>query len=223
MNRGHATPPFDTVHALCRLASDRGWTLTELNRVWSFGYDPEHIASIIVNLPPTIHDCVQQASAFYCLSAIQTRKNKSVDDHTVAGTGRMSMSASACCAALTGSSSGPHPSSPGSSGAVAPATLGMTFDARTQMRNGYWPSPSMSRLLNMPVEVLNARLARHELALPFSDMDGVRIFLHLLVHELTIPGAPHVKYVRLCSRGGGGSLFPLVCWCSLSLVVAGLR
>jgi hypothetical protein len=76
----------------------------------------------------------------------------------------------------------------------------------------------MSRLLSMPIEELDARLSRHDLALPFSDMDGVRIFVHILLHELATPGVPHVKYVRLCSRAGGGSLPQLVCWCTLSLV-----
>ena len=75
----------------------------------------------------------------------------------------------------------------------------------------------LPRMLDMHMEELVARLTHYHLALPFSDMDGIRIFLHLLLHELTTPGVPHVKYVRLCSRARGDSLFQLVCWCTLSI------
>jgi hypothetical protein len=67
------------------------------------------------------------------------------------------------------------------------------------------------------MEELSARLAHHDLALPFSDMDCIRIFLHPLLHELAQPGMPHVEYVRLFSRGRGDPVYQLVCWCTLSL------
>jgi hypothetical protein len=213
-HRGMFTPLQDRVHSLCRLASDNGWNLTELNRIWSFGYDPDHITSIIFNLPSCIHDCIQHASECW-LRIAKTKMNQPLDNMSIkANAGNLSWSASTCCAALreqvthqSGDIGSDH----------STAVLSMTFDASTQMRTGFWLSPSMSRLLNMPMEELSARLAHHDLALPFSDMDCIRIFLHLLLHELAQPGVPHVKYVRLCSRSRGDPVYQLVCWCTLSL------
>jgi hypothetical protein len=75
------TPSFDTVRLLCRLASEMGWTLNELNRGWSFGYNTEHIANIIRNLPPDVLDCIKQASA-YCRRNFWT-KNESAGNRWI--------------------------------------------------------------------------------------------------------------------------------------------
>ena len=63
------------------------------------------------------------------------------------------------------------------------------------------------------------RLACHDLALPFCDLDCVSIFLHLLLNDLHVPGVPSIKYVRFWSGSGGSSTsHMLVCWCTFCIL-----
>jgi hypothetical protein len=94
----------------------------------------------------------------------------------------------------------------------------MAFDASTQIRQKFWFNQLMPIFMGMKAKELHDRLAYHDLAVPFCDLDGVSIFLHHLLHDLLEPSVPRTKFIRLSAGSGASKRFMLVCWSTFSIL-----
>ena len=187
---------------LCSLhefALSQGWTLPALHRIWSFGFDCDHVSTLLYSLPPSLLRCFSHVSntwdsilKTHSPEALQQKFGCWLDKDNVVAT-ELDQNPFLC-------------------------KLTMTFDASTQMRTGFVANGPLASMLAMNHDTLNHRLASYDLALPFCELDFVCIFLHQILRELTVPGVWRVKYLRLMSGNGLHQRCLLVRWCSLAQV-----
>jgi hypothetical protein len=202
--------PCDTVGSLCDYALSKSWNMPQLRRIWSFGYNTESIANIICNLPTSVQSSVEQVSSSWEKLIQKTGSNTLIlEFEGLKDQAELSRSENQSMLDML------HPLE--SNNRAQYALLTMNFDAATQMRIGFRSNQNMAEILGLHTEEFDARLASHDLALPSTDLDCIRIFLHLLLEDLPIPGSPCIRYLRLASGAGGHKHFMLVCWCSLAL------
>jgi hypothetical protein len=96
--------------------------------------------------------------------------------------------------------------------------LSMSFDPETQDRKHVVINSCLSRMTGMHKEELLARLASHDLDLPLTQLDTLRVMLYMTLRCFAVPGLPRVKYLRFCVGQGVYRRCVLMCWCSFSVV-----
>ena len=187
------------LRSVCEFASSQGWTLPSLHRIWSFGFDCDHVSTLLYSLPPSLLRCFSHVSntwdsilKTHSPEALRQKFGCWLDKDNVVAT-ELDQNPFLC-------------------------KLTMTFDASTQMRTGFVANGPLASMLAMNHDALNHRLASYDLALPFCELDFVCIFLHQILRELTVPGVWRVKYLRLMSGNGLHQRCLLVRWCSFAQV-----
>jgi hypothetical protein len=205
------------VLSLCHFAHSQGWHLPQACRIWSSGFCPEIIVNILSQCPLSIKGGIGQATQMWAKpsralsKSLADASNQDVGEireqyanpHCVAALDILRMD----CASLMLEN-------------VLLPMLVLRFDGSTQMRTGFWTNKSLAAMLGLDEIELHARLASHDLCLPFADIDTVIILLHLLLRDLTVPCVPRVKYVRLIPTSGAHFRSSLVCWCSFAVTNA---
>ena len=97
------------------------------------------------------------------------------------------------------------------------AFLKMTFDPETQLRTNFTSNRAAAVMFGMSESELQSRLASYDLELPFSALDTVYVFLHLLLRDLAVPSVVRVKYLRFDTGTVGSGRYRLICWSTLSI------
>jgi hypothetical protein len=177
---------------LLKYSAHIGWKFQPLRRLWTFGYQASTISSIFDALPS--HFLHQIESALAAFEAIPKSRgfintNLNTVDHDENCNDNIVENNSTCKA----------------------WELVMNFDPDTQVRRGCCSSICVAQLLGMHREELLARLAQHDLPLPFIETDGLRLFMHSLcqIFAAPSPGRKLDRYVRIRGAGGRGVL---ICW-----------
>lgn len=192
-----------------RFATAQGWNLLPLSRIWSFGFKLEVIAIIVKELHPSVQYCIQQSLRAWA-KIIQENNVQTLGDtfgpwFDVESTADESINQSYLLLN--------HPELAADS---EYAFLRMEYD-QAQMRTNFWTNRAAATVFGLSEAELNCRLASYDLDLPFSELDAVCIFLHLLLRDLAVPSVVRVKHLRFDTRAEGSDRFQLVCWSSLSL------
>ncbi len=104
-------------------------------------------------------------------------------------------------------------------GCASHGLLTMTFDAATQTRKSVSANACMAALHGMWLDELLYQLSIYDLLPPYAELDGLTLFLHVLLRDMVQPGMPRARYLRVCS----GGCAQLVCWCTLSVLDASDR
>ena len=184
---------------ICRFAMNQRWTLTHLNRVWSFGFHRDQLLTLLQRLPPPIVGCIADLCSSWEI-ILQAHSLESLKicfgcwmDTDEKYTATLHQNPLVC-------------------------RLTMTFDASTQMRSAFTSNRFMSDILDLSHDDLDRRLAAHALPLPVCELDFVSLLLHQLLGGLTVPGVWRVSHLRLMPASGGRRRCVLVSWCSCAQV-----
>ena len=188
-----------SVANICRFALIQRWTLTQLNRVWSFGFHRDQLITLLHRLPPPLVGCI----ADLCSSWETIIQAHSLESLKTCFGGRMDTDE------IYAATLHQNP---------FVCRLTMTFDASTQIRSAFTSNRFMAGLLDLSHDDLDRRLAAHALPLPVCELDFVSLLLHQLLGGLTVPGVWRVSHLRLMPASGGRRRCVLVSWCSCAQV-----
>ena len=200
---------FDVVQMSC-FSATLGWNLHPLRRIWSFGFKFEAIASILKQMPFSVQSCVQQS--FRTWEKITQENGTHTLKHTFGSWFDIERTADEFLQQSVFLVNHPEHSAESSY-----AFLKMTFDPETQLRTNFTSNRAAAVMFGMSESELQSRLASYDLELPFSALDTVCVFLHLLLRDLAVPSVVRVKYLRFDTGTVGSGRYRLICWSTLSI------